>query len=491
MTAEQLKSSILQLAMQGRLVEQRVEEGTGDALFHKIQEEKKVLLTEGKIRKGKKQLQISEDEIPFDIPETWCWGRLSDLCDLYTGNSISESVKKSKYMKEIDGYPYIATKDVRFDYTIDYKNGVMIPFEDDFCHAPKGSVLMCIEGGSAGRKIGILDREVCFGNKLCMFNGFIDINKFIYFYLQSPSFTEIFKKGITGIIGGVSINKLKTLLVPLPPLDEQKRIVAKIEELVPFVDQYAKASTKLNTLNVSFPNQLKKSILQQAVQGKLVPQKPSDEPASVLLEKIAEEKQKLIEEGKIKKQKALPSITEDEIPFDIPDSWKWVRLNDCLDVRDGTHDTPKYHTEGYPLVTSKNLRDGVIDFSTCKMISREDFESINQRSKVDDGDILFAMIGTLGNPVLYRGEANFSIKNMALFKHIGDYLDMEYVYWFFMFAQYDIKKQASGGVQSFVSLSFLRNYLIPLPPVEEQHRIVKKLLAMSNVVSDLGKEFAS
>ena len=135
-----------------------------------------------------------------------------------------------------------------------------------------------------------------------------------------------------------------------------------------------------------------------------------------------------------------------------------------MDVRAGTHDSPKYHSEGYPLVTSKNLRDGRIDFSTCKLISKEDFESINQRSGVDSGDILFAMIGTVGNPVLFHGKADFSIKNMALFKHIGNYLNMEYVYWFLSFAQSDMKKQATGGVQNFVSLNYLRNYLIPIPP---------------------------
>ena len=222
---------------------------------------------------------------------------------------------------------------------------------------------------------------------------------------------------------------IKELAFPIPPLEEQKRIAAKIEELMPFVEQYAAASTKLNTLNAMFPEMMKKSILQEAVQGKLVPQNPYDEPASVLLKKISEEKKRLIKEGKIKKQKPLPEITEDEIPFDIPESWEWVRLNDCMDVRDGTHDSPKYHSEGYPLVTSKNLRDGKIDFSTCKLISREDFEAINQRSGVGSEDILFAMIGTVGNPVLFHGKADFSIKNMALFKHIGDFLNMEYVYW--------------------------------------------------------------
>ena len=144
----------------------------------------------------------------------------------------------------------------------------------------------------------------------------------------------------------------------------------------------------------------------------------------------------------------------------------------CLDVRDGTHDTPKYVSDGIPLVTSKNLCNGKIDFSTANFISLEDHITISQRSKVEDGDIMYAMIGSIGNPVLYNGNVEFSIKNMALFKKIANGLDMEYVYWFLYLSQDTMKKFASGGVQSFVSLGYLRNYWIPVPPIQEQHRIV-------------------
>jgi len=211
------------------------------------------------------------------------------------------------------------------------------------------------------------------------------------------------------------------------------------------------------------------------MQGKLVEQRPEEGTGEALYQEIQAEKKKLIQAGKIKKSKKLPEITEEEIPFEIPERWKWVRLNDCMDVRDGTHDSPKYYQKGFPLVTSKNLKNGIIDFSTCKLISEDDFNAINERSKVDKDDILFAMIGTVGNPVLYRGDAKFSIKNMALFKHIGSYLNMEYVYWYLNLAQEDMKKKASGGVQNFVSLTYLRNYLIALPPKVEQRRIVAKL----------------
>ena len=240
--------------------------------------------------------------------------------------------------------------------------------------------------------------------------------------------------------------------------------------------------------------QLKNSILQMAVQGKLVPQDPNDEPASVLLERIREEKEKLIKEGKIKKEKNPsyifrgednlpyekvgknePVCIADEVPFEIPDSWCWSKLNICLDVRDGTHDTPKYVLNGIPLVTSKNICNGQIDLSDVKYISPKDHEIISQRSKVDSGDILFAMIGSIGNPVMCAEFTEFSIKNMALFKRIINGMNMEYVYWWLAFSQDDMKKQASGGVQNFVSLSYLRNYFIPIPPIEEQKRIVEKI----------------
>ena len=207
------------------------------------------------------------------------------------------------------------------------------------------------------------------------------------------------------------------------------------------------------------------------------------------MERIRAEKQKLIAEGKIKKDKHESVIfrrdnshyekrdseevcIDDELPYEIPKTWCWARMGSCLDVRDGTHDTPKYVTEGIPLVTSKNLCNGKIDFSTAKFISKEDHLAISQRSKVDSEDIMYAMIGSIGNPVLYNGNAAFSIKNMALFKKINNGLDMEYVYWFLYLSQDTMKKFSSGGVQSFVSLGYLRNYWIPVPPIEEQHRIV-------------------
>ena len=246
-----IKKSILQEAIQGKLVPQIAEEGTAQELLEQIQQEKSQLIKEGKLKKsalsdsviykgddnkyyeqvGKKCLDITE-QIPFETPKNWVWTRLSHIANIYTGNSISETEKKSKFTDVIGRY-YIGTKDVDFNNRIIYDNGIAIPkqYEPDFRLAPNNSILMCIEGGSAGRKIAILNQDVCFGNKLCCFSPFVGIGKYMCNYLQSPSFFELFNLNKTGIIGGVSIAKVKEILIPLPPIKEQQRIVAQIEKL--------------------------------------------------------------------------------------------------------------------------------------------------------------------------------------------------------------------------------------------------------------------
>ena len=247
-----IKKSILQEAIQGKLVPQDPNDEPASVLLERIREEKQQLVTGGKLKKKDivdstiihgddnkyfekrgKAIASIDDEIPFDIPESWIWTRLSCVADIYTGNSIGETEKKLKFTNVIGRY-YIGTKDVGFDNKVFYNNGVAIPkkFEHNFRIAPNNSILMCIEGGSAGRKIAILNQDVCFGNKLCCFSPFIEIGKYIYYYLQSPSFIDMFNDKKTGIIGGVSIAKVKEILIPLPPVEETKRIVSKIDELV-------------------------------------------------------------------------------------------------------------------------------------------------------------------------------------------------------------------------------------------------------------------
>lgn len=250
MTAKQLKNSILKEAVCGRLVSQNKEDEPASELLKRIKAEREKLIKEKKIKADKKTSTIYrkgnsfyekkekdeiciDGELPFKIPNSWEWSKLSFVSDMFTGNSINDNEKNLKYKGLSEGYFYIATKDVNFNNEIYYDNGIRIPKNTEkFRIAPKNSILFCIEGGSAGKKIALTDKDICFGNKLCCFISYgIDI-KYLYYYLQNPIFTYNFKRNTTGIIGGVSINSLKQMILPIPPIEEQKRIVEKLDKLM-------------------------------------------------------------------------------------------------------------------------------------------------------------------------------------------------------------------------------------------------------------------
>ena len=509
MTPQELKNSILQLALQGKLVEQRPEEGTAAELVEKILAAKnaksaKKNLTRSRGARGagegmrglshlpKAALtlhgthsatsappreKIPDDEKPFDIPESWEWVRLGEVCTIARGGSPRPI--KDYITTAADGINWIKIGDTE-------KDGKYICSTAEKIKPSGVSKSRMVHAGDF-----LLTNSMSFGRPYilkvngCIHDGWLVISQgeeifdqdYLYWVLSSGyAYSQFCAKVSGAVVKNLNSDKVANSVFPLPPLAEQKRIVAKLEELLPLIDRYEKAWSKLEDFNKRFPVDMQKSLLQMAIQGKLVDHRPEEGTGEELYRQIQAEKQRLVKSGKIKKEKPLPEITEDEIPFEIPDSWKWVRLSNVVDVRDGTHDTPKYVSEGVPLVTSKNLVNGTIDFATAKHISHEDSEAINIRSGVDDGDILFAMIGTIGNPVLIRKDREFSIKNMALFKPINRCLFcMEYLMQFLVKAQVDMRKSASASVQSFVSLSFLRNYLFPLPPLAEQRRIVAKL----------------
>ena len=466
MTPEQLKASILQYAIQGKLVEQRPEEGTGEELYQQIQAEKQRLIQEKKIKKEKTLAEVSEDEIPFDIPESWKWARFSSVIELQSGQDMTPD----KYNADHVGIPYItgASNITKGDVLINRWT------ECGKAFAYKGDVLFTCKG-TVGTMAVLQEAKVHIARQIMAIRPIGSISVY-YIQVVLDTLISSLKAAAKSIIPGIAREDILTSLIPLPPLAEQKRIVAKIEKLFPLVDRYAVAYEKLEQFNAKFPEDMKKSILQYAIQGQLVEQRPEEGTGEELYQQIQAEKQRLIQEKKIKKEKPLAEISEDEIPFDIPESWKWVRLSDIIDVRDGTHDSPKYVPMGIPLVTSKNLSNGTIDYGNVKYITQEDADKINARSMVDDDDILFAMIGSIGNPVLVKKDREFCIKNMALFKkHANTDISMRYMYWFFFFIQYKLKKEASGGVQSFISLTRFREYLVPLPPFAEQKRIVAKI----------------
>lgn len=476
MTPQELKNSILQLAIQGKLVEQRPEEGTAEELYRQIQEEKRRLVQEGKIKTNKKIEPISDDIIPFDIPDSWLWIRFGNLANYAMGKTPPRA-EPEWWGRDI---PWVSIADMpesgHICETKECVTSAAIAKKFGSKFSPTGTLLMSFKL-TVGR-VSILDIDAVHNEAIISIYPLVDdgdIEKMYLFYVLP--FVSQFGESKNAIKGKtLNDTSICNLLLPLPPLAEQKRIVAKIEELLPYIDRYEQAWNRLEDFNKRFPVDMQKSLLQWAIQGKLVEQRPEEGTAEELYQQIQEKKRRLVKEGKIKKEKPLPEIAEDEVPFEIPESWKWVHFSEVIDVRDGTHDTPKYVTTGVPLVTSKNLVDGNINFETTKLISVEDAKEINMRSAVDDGDILFAMIGTIGNPVLVRKDREFCIKNMALFKAISqDLLDMKYFLLFLQNEQHIMKKKASGGVQSFVSLKFLRNYALPLPPFNEQKRIVAKL----------------
>lgn len=478
MTPQELRNSILQLAIQGKLVEQRPEEGTAEGLYQQIQAAKKRLIKAGNNKKEKPLPEITEDEKPFVIPESWKWQSLGNCCEMYTGNSISENEKKVKYSGLAEGYDYVATRNISFNQEIQYDNGVRIPFDSTFKRAYRNSVLMCIEGGSAGRKIGILDRDVCFGNKLCMFRTNMVLNTFLFYFLQSNQFKKLFSEKMTGIIGGVSIRSLKEILIPLPPLAEQRRIVAKIEELMPYIKCFEKAWNKLENFNKRFPTDLQKSILQMAIQGKLVEQRPQEEgTGEELYRQIQIKKQKLTKVGAKKMEKTQTVTTEGEFPFDIPESWKWVSIGStCINIQYGT--SQKSSQKGKVAVLRMgNVQSGKIKYDSLVYSSNE---SDIEKYSLNCGDLLFNRTNSkelVGKTAIYKGDMP-AIYAGYLIRITPVLLDSDYLN-YVMQSQYHwiycqtVRSDAIG--QSNINAEKLKRFLFPLPPLVEQKRIVARL----------------
>lgn len=449
------------MAMQGKLVEQRAEEGTGEELLKTIT----------KKFDTPKSFSINEEEITFEIPESWAWTKVGNVTILYNGRAF----KPSDWTE--DGLPIVRIQNLNDENApFNRYNGV---FDEEY-HL-YGEELLFAWSGTPGTSFGahIWKRQEAVLNQHIFRIEFPEkyINKKYFAYALNFQVLNLIRlaHGSAGL-QHVTKGNFQNTLIPLPPLEEQKRIVAKIEELMPFVEQYAKTSTRLNTLNASFPDRMKKSILQQAVMGKLVPQDPNDESASVLLKKIAEEKQKLIKEGKIKKQKALPAITEDEIPFDIPESWEWVRLEDVTkSITDGDHQAPPQTETGISFLVISNVSSGFMDFSNTRHVPEEYFEKLSADRKPAKGDILFTVTGSYGIPMKVETEQEFCFqRHIALIKPM---IDANFLVMLLKspLVKDQCDRVATGTAQKTVGLGSLRNILVPIPPVNEQIRILETL----------------
>ena len=458
MTPEQLKASILQYAIQGKLVEQRPEEGTAEELYQQIQAEKQRLIKEGKIKKDKPLPDIVENEKPFDIPESWKWVRIGQIFNLQAGKNI---ISADIYSEASNGNRYLC-------YGGNGCRGYVSAFNSEGHYALIGR-----QGALCGN-INVAEGQFYATEHAVVVEHF---NKsdvlWCAFFLKALNLNQY---ATATAQPGLAVANIIKVPIPLPPLAEQKRIVAKIEELLPLVDRYAVAYEKLEQFNAKFPEDMKKSVLQYAIQGKLVEQRAEEGTGEELYQQIQAEKQRLIKEGKIKKEKPLSEIAEDEIPFDIPESWKWVRLVDlCKSISDGDHQPPPQVPNGIPFLVISNVSSGAIDFANTRYVPQDYFEALSAERIAERGDILFTVTGSYGIPVKINCDQPFCFqRHIALLKLL---IDWDYL--FYALKSPVIKSQcddiATGTAQKTVGLKSLRSMVLPLPPLAEQKRIVAKL----------------
>ena len=499
-----LRELILTLAVQGKLVPQDPADEPASVLLQKIRAEKDRLIAEGKIKRDKPLAEIAEEEKPFGLPQGWEWVRLGTVATISTGKLDANA----------------AVTDGQFPFFTCSQTPLKIDKYSFDCPA----VLLAGNGDfNLKHYTGKFD---AYQRTYVIEPVLLDL-RFLYFTM-SKYIGELTKNQRGSAIPYLKLGDITDPLIPLPPLPEQSRIVTRVEELMRLCDalevkgqlqaaQHAQlVSTLLGTLTASTTPEeladhwqrvaqhfdllldrpaaidaLEQTLLQLAVRGLLVPQDPTDEPASVLLQRIRAEKDRLIATGQIKRDKPLPPITDEEKPFELPVGWEWVRLQQAYDVRDGTHDTPKYQSTGFPLVTSKNLYGGVLDLSDVKLISPADHEQISARSRVNRDDILFAMIGSIGNPVIVDTDTEFSVKNVALFKYYAAALSCpKYLLLVLQAEAAGMKERAAGGVQSFISLGQLRSSVVALPPLSEQSRIVSRVTTLRRLCADLRQRLA-
>ena len=411
----------------------------------------------------------------------------------------------------MEGYDFIATKDVGFDNKINYDNGIRIPFnEEKFKIAYKNTTIMCVEGGSVGRKVACLNKDVCFGNKLVTVNSFLLNHKYIYYIFQTPLLRDFIKSNLTGIIGGISINKLKQFLFPIPPLKEQQRIVKKIESVLPYIERYDCIYSKLEKLNNSYKEELKKSILQYAIQGKLVKQDLEDESAEVLINKILDEKRELIKSKQMKKENlsviykdstdnqfyekfddgSIINIT-DEIPFDIPDNWAWTRLGNLTTKQIKRGKSPKYIEKSnvYVFAQKCNQKNGMITLENAKFLDETTLKKYDDSDYIIESDIVINSTGngTLGRVGIIRNK-DISSKKVVPDSHVTlirliNGVESNYIFYFLKYNQKYLESQATGSTnQTELSPEIIKKLLIPLPNTSEQLKIIEKIKILLNKI---------
>jgi type I restriction enzyme, S subunit len=519
---KQLKALILQLAVQGKLTAEWRKANPGvepvEKLLERVKTEKERLIREKKIKPKRGDLVTKLNDKLKSLPKNWQWVKIADISNIFNGNSINQSEKEINFFGIKEGYPYIATKDVGYGYDkINYENGVKIPVDElKFRIARKDTVLICAEGGSAGKKCGLTNRDICFGNKLYAIEQHGNIlSAYLLAVVQTNSFFSEFSKRMTGIIGGISINKFGEIPIPLPPLEEQKAIVAVVEQLLTEVEQleqFALAALRDLAANDTprewealqprfhtFFNEtanikkLRETILQLAVQGKLTARwrkanspfeggngNPDDHDAALLLQKIKTEKARLIAQGKIKKENPLPEIAEDEKPYELPEGWVWCRLGEVIDLVMGqSPDGNSYNDigNGIPLI------NGPVEFGPGAFDKTLKTKFTTSPTKLcKKGDLLVCVRGaTTGRTNIAGFDACIGRGVAAL----SPYFNKEYLKYFMLKSRYEMLDKGTGTTFPSISREDILKFTFPLPTNAEQQAIVStvnRLMALCDAL---------
>ena len=478
MKAETLKKSILQYAMQGKLVAQDPNDEPASELLKRIKVEKEQLIKDGKIKKEKPLPPITADEIPYELPQGWEWVRLGDICKLSQGNRV----------KNVQ-LPLLNAKYLRFKLEkIIYTEGILVN---------NGDYLILVDGENSGEVFYAFEDGIMGSTfKLLDISNYVSLN-FVLKILQF--YQDIFRGSKKGAaIPHLDKTLFKNVVIGLPPIAEQQRIVEKLEEILPLVEEYGKNEEILSEMNKKLPKQIRQSIFQYAVQGKLVPQNPNDEPASELLKRIKAEKEQLIKDGKIKKEKPLPPITPDEIPFEIPKSWTWVYWNDLLSYEQYSMKRGPF---GSALKKDFFVPKGIRVFEQYNAINDDPYWSryYITKEKYEElkaftakaGDLLISCSGvTLGRITEIPDDADWGIINQALLKLklnkkliSNNYFKMLFKSKYMQDLIFD--KALGSAIPNMVGVVELKRIQIPLPPLAEQQRIVAKVEELMQIVDNL------
>ena len=502
MKAETLKKAILQYAMQGKLVEQNPNDEPASELLKRIKAEKEELIKQGKIKKEKPLPPITQDEIPFELPKGWECCRISDLYDFKTGISYKKElldIKSNKMVRilrggNINNLQYVLKSDDIFIASEYVKDELLL--KENYLITPAVTSLEHIG------KFAYIDEnytDTIVGGFVLMFVPCSSniLSKFFLYIFSSPYVRE-YMRDTTNKSGqafyNISKEKLKELCIPIPPLAEQQRIVDKLEEILPLIEEYGKNEEELEKLNKTLPDKIKQSILQHAVQGKLVPQNPNDEPASELLKRIQAEKEELIKQGKIKKEKSLPPITEDEKPFIIPDSWTWCRVSDIGIYKKGPFGsalTKKiFVPRGNNTIKVYEQKNAIQKDATLGnyYISKEYYEKSMKNFKVSAGDVIVSCAGTIGETYVMPDNIELGIINQALMRMtITKDINLKYfLIYFDIILKKDSKTYSKGSaIKNIPPFDIFKKMLIPLPPLAEQQRIVDKVEELMKIVDKI------